>query len=147
MRATPWRTARTKSCMLRVAALSAAAIMLAACASVPTENPSEPVPPANYGRVVADALKKFKDFSNYSNFQISRLRWVHATTGWSWLVCVRYDQRGLTRFYAFFLDGDTVANARYDVRTDGCPAQQYTPFDVLTGTIGTPTPLQQQPIY
>lgn len=121
--------------------------MLAACSSVPADNPSEPPPPANYGRVVAGALKKFKDFQSYSNFQISGLRWVHAATGWSWLICVRYDEGGLARFYSFFLDGDTVANARYDVRTDRCPAQQYAPFDVTTGTIGAPTHAVQQPIY
>lgn len=126
----------------------ALAIMLAQCSSVPAENPTEHTAPANYGKVIADALKKFKDFSSYSNFQISNLRWVEATTGWNWLICVRYDDRRITQFYSFFLEGDKVANARYDVRTDRCPAQQYVPFDVRTGTVGVPTPpAPLQPIY
>jgi hypothetical protein len=147
MRAATWRRVLTNSCLPRAAALLAAAIMLAECSSVPTENPTEPAPPANYGRAIADALRKFKDFASYRNFQISDLRWVQAATGWSWLICVRYDDRGLARFYAFFLDGDAIVNARYDVRTDRCPEQQYVPFDVTTGTVGAPTPAVQQPIY
>jgi hypothetical protein len=146
MRATTWQCIRTKG-LPRAAALSAAAIMLAACSSVPIENPTEPAPPANYGKVIAEALRKFKDFSTYRNFQISGLRWVHAATGWNWLVCVRYDDRGLARFYAFFLDDNAIANARYDVRIDHCPAQQYVPFDATTGAVGVPTPATQQPIY
>lgn len=148
MRATTWHRVSTKFCMPQVAILFALAMMLAECSSVPAENPTEPVTPANYGKAIAGALKKFKDFSSYSNFQISSLRWVHAaTTGWSWLICVRYDDRGITRFYSFFLEGDKVANARYDVGTDRCPAQQYVAFDVTTGTVGAPTPPALQPIY
>lgn len=141
MRATTWRRVLIKSCLPPLAALVAAAIMLAGCSAVPVENSTEPAPPANYGKTIADALKKFKDFANYRDFQISSLRWVHAATGWNWLVCVRYNDRGLTRFYAFFLDGDSVVNARYDVRTDHCAVQQYAPFDVMGG------PGTQQPIY
>jgi hypothetical protein len=146
MRATTWQRIRANY-LPRAAALLAAAITLAACSSVPVDNPTESAPPANYGKAIAEALRKFKDFSTYRNFQVSGPRWVHAATGWSWLVCVRYDDRGLARFYAFFLDDNTVANARYDVRTDHCPAQQYVPFDVTTGTVGVPTPTAQQPIY
>ena len=148
MRATTWQRIRT--CWLSQAAtLLAAAIILAACSSVPIENPTEPAPPANYGKAIAETLRKFKDFATYRNFQISGLRWVHAATGWNWLVCVRYDDRGLARYYAFYLDdSNAVANARYDVRIDRCPAQQYVPFDATTGTVGIPTPSAlQQPIY
>jgi hypothetical protein len=147
MRATPWRRVLANSRMRRSAALLAAAITLANCSSVPVDDPTQPAPPPNYGATVANALKKFKDFSSYQNFQISGLRWVHAETGWSWLVCVRFDDRGLGRFYAFFLDSSGIVNARYDVRTDRCPAQQYLPFDVTTATVGVPTPAAQHPIY
>jgi hypothetical protein len=146
MRATTWRRIRA-NWLPQTAALLAAVIVLAACASVPVENSTESSPPANYGKAIAEALRKFKDFSTYRNFQISGLRWVHASTGWSWLVCVRYDDRGPARFYAFFLDDHAIVNARYDVRIDQCPAQQYVPFDVTTGTVGAPTPVTQQPIY
>jgi hypothetical protein len=121
--------------------------MLTACSSVPAENSTEPAPPASYGKPIAGALKKFKDFSSYRNFQISGLRWVNTATGWSWLACVRYDDHGLTRFYAFFLDGDIVANSRYDVRIDHCPQQQYVPFDVTSAAVGVATSSGRQPIY
>jgi hypothetical protein len=147
MRATTWQKARTMSRMRRVAVLFAAAMMLAACSSVPAADPAQPAPPANYGELIANALKKFKTFSSYTDFQISPLRWVHAETGWNWLTCLRYEDHGATRFYAFFLDRDSIANARYDVRTDRCAAQQYVPFDITTGTVGRSTPFSQQPIY
>jgi hypothetical protein len=147
MRAATWQRIRTKR-LPQAAALLAAVITLAACSSVPIENPTESAPPTNYGKAIAEALRKFKDYSTYRNLQISGLRWVHAATGWNWLICVRYDDRGLPRYYAFFLDDNTIVNARYDVRTDHCPEQQYVPFDVTTGTVGVPTPAAtQQPIY
>jgi len=133
--------------MLQAAALLGASIVLGHCSAVPPENSAQPAAPAGYGALISDVLKKFKDFSGYSNFAISELRWVHAATGWSWLTCVRYDDHGRQRFYSFFIDDNTVVNARYDVRTDQCGAQQYVPFDVTTGAVGSSTPLPQQPIY
>jgi hypothetical protein len=146
MKATP-RRHPIKFSLSRGAALFAVLIVLAQCSAVPPADPAQPPPPLGYGKLVGDALKKFKDFSSYSNFQISDLRWVHAETGWNWLICVRYDERGLERFYSFFIDGNTIANARYDARTDRCAAQRYVPFDVTTGTVGSATPSLQQPIY
>ena len=75
-------------------------------------------PPPNYGVLVANTLKGFKDFSSYGNFQISGLRWVHVATGWNWLVCVRYVDHGQRRTYSFFIKDNVVVNGRYDVRTD-----------------------------
>ncbi len=147
MKATPWQRLRMEFFVSRVAALFAASIMLAQCSAVLPADSAQPPPPLGYGRLIADALKKFKDFSRYSNFQISGLRWVQAATGWNWLICVRYDERGLVRFYSFFIDGNTIANARYDVRTDRCAVQQYEPFDVTTGIVGSATQPLQQPIY
>ena len=121
--------------------------MLVQCTALTPEDATQPVPPPNYGVLVANVLKTFKGYAAYSNFQISSLRWVHATTGWSWLTCVRYDDRGRSHFYSFFLDDKSVINARYDVRTDQCDAQQYVPFDIATGTVGSPTAVLRQPIY
>ena len=101
----------------------------------------------NLRAMAADALRKFTGYATYSNFEISGPRWVHATTGWSWLVCVRYNDGGHPRFYSFFIDGNKVVNQRYDIVTDQCGLQPYVPFDATTGTIGSPTPFQQQPIY
>ena len=47
----------------------------------------------------------------------------------------------------FFINNSTVVNARYDIITDHCGAQQYAPFDRITGAIGL-LPIQpQQPGY
>jgi hypothetical protein len=133
--------------MLPPSALFAASILFAGCSAVPLQNSAEPANPPPYGTLVADALKKFKDYMNYSNFQISTARWVHAPTGWNWLVCVRYNDGGHERLYSFFIDSNAVVNQRYDIVTDQCAMQQYVPFDATTGTIGSPTPIRQQPIY
>jgi hypothetical protein len=117
------------------------------CSAVPLQNAAEPAAPANYGVLVADAVKAFKPFTTYSNFEISGPRWVHAETGWNWLVCLRYDDHGRRRIYSFFIQGNAIVSARYEILIDHCSAQQYVPFDITTGAIGTPTPPAQQPIY
>lgn len=149
MKATTWQRARRAAPLpaLPAVALLAAATLLAQCTVALPEDTAQPAPPVNYGALVAKSLKNFKNLTNYSNFQISAPRWVHAETGWNWLACLRYDDHGVTRFYAFFIDGDKIVNARYDVRTDACPAQQYVPYDITTGTVGMPTQFTQQPIY
>jgi hypothetical protein len=150
MTATTWRRTRraAPSRGSPSAALLAATILLAQCGVALPEDATVPPPPANYGTLIANALKKaFKNLPTYSNFQISPLRWVHAETGWNWLTCLRYDDHGVTRYYSFFIAGGSIVNSRYDVRTDRCAAQQYVPFDITTGNVGSPTPFTQQPIY
>jgi len=149
MKATTWRQPRrpARSSAVWAAALLAAGAILAQCGVALPQEATQPVPPANYGALIVKALKAFKNLASYSNFQISPLRWVHAETGWNWLTCLRYDDHSATRFYSFFIAGDSIVNERYDVRTDQCTAQQYAPFDVTTGTVGSSTPLVQQPIY
>jgi hypothetical protein len=131
----------------RPAALFAALIMLAGCSAVPLMDSAQTATPPQYGAIVSDALKKFTGYPSYSSFEISAPRWVHAPTGWSWLVCVRYNDGGRQRCYSFFIDGNKVVNQRYDIVTDQCGLQPYVPFDASTGTVGSPTPFQQQPIY
>jgi hypothetical protein len=149
MTATTWRRVfrSAPSPGLPAAALLAASMLLAQCGVALPEDATLPPPPANYGALVAKSLPAFKNLPNYSNFQISPLRWVHAETGWNWLTCLRYTDHGATRYYSFFVAGNSIVNDRYDVRTDQCPAQQYVPFDATTGTVGSPTPFTQQPIY
>jgi hypothetical protein len=133
--------------MLQPPALFAALFILVGCSSVPLLDSAEPAAAPVYGTVISNALKKFKDYANYSNFEISGARWVHSVTGWNWLVCVRYDDAGHQRFYSFFIENNKMVNQRYDIVTDQCAAQQYLPFDATTGTVGAPTPVRQQPIY
>jgi hypothetical protein len=113
---------------------------------VPPEDPTQPAPPANYSALISKSLKGFKDFAHFTNVQVSGPRWVDAVTGWSWLVCARYDDQQGQRFYAFFIVNNSIVNARYDVNTDRCAVQHYVPLDVATGTIASPSTLQQ-PIY
>src|ERR1700761_7470293 len=93
MKATTWRgAALVTPAMLLLADCSAAAL---------SENATPAVAPANYGVLVGNTLKGFKDYSGYSNYEISPPRWVHAATGWNWLICVRYFERGQRRTYVF----------------------------------------------
>jgi hypothetical protein len=131
---------------IRPAALFAVLMLLASCGSVQLLDSAQPAPPP-YGTMVSDALKKFSGYASYSGFEISGPRWVHTTTGWNWLVCVHYNDGGRPRFYSFFIENNKIVNQRYDIVTDQCGLQQYVPFDATTGTIGSPTPVQQQPIY
>jgi hypothetical protein len=127
--------------------LFAASMILAGCTAVPFEDTAETPAPANYGVLVSNAVKGFKDWQTFTNFEISDLRWMHVTTGWNWLVCVRYDDRGHRRTYSFFLKNDAVVNARYDIVTDRCGAQKYLPLDVASGTIRQLEPEPQSPLY
>lgn len=145
MTATTWRRGRgTANTGLQFAALLSAALALAQCSAVPLENATQPPPPANYGALAASTLRGIKGFAGYSDFQISGLRWAHTASGWNWLACVRFVDRGRQRFYTFFLDAGGVIGSRYDVRTDQCAAQQYAPLDLPTGTIAAPLMAQPQ---
>jgi hypothetical protein len=140
MKATTWRRA----------ALVTAATLLAACSAVPLSQTAAPAAaPANYGVLVANVLRAFNGYAGYSNFEISPPRWVHATTGWNWLTCVRFADRGQRRTYVFFMDDNAVVTSRYGVLTDQCGAQQYWPFDPATGavTAPAPAPVPQQPTW
>jgi hypothetical protein len=141
--------ATMKAITWRKAAPVTTAMLLSACSAVPlTGNATSPASPANYGALVGNALRSFNGYVAYSNFEISAPRWVHAATGWNWLTCVRYYDRGQRRTYVFFIDDGAVISARYDVLTDQCGAQQYLPFDAATGTItaAAPAPVAQEPL-
>ena len=123
-------------------------MVAARCSTLPPEkNAAEPVAQPAYGALVANTVKGFKPFAGYSNFEISGLRWVAAETGRNWLACLRYRDHGQLRFYSFFIANNAVVNARYAVVTDRCGAQQYVPFDITTGTVGSPTPVKLQPLH
>jgi len=163
MTATTWRCGCVgTNAGLRLATLLGAAFVLVQCSAVPLANGTQPQPPADYGRLVSAALKGFKEFASYTNYQISGPRWVHASIGWSWLACARFVDHGRQRYYSVFIIDGAVALSRYDVRTDRCAEQQYVPFDATTGVIpaapamaqpptaGVPSPPSftlQQPIY
>jgi hypothetical protein len=142
--------------------------VLGDCSPVPPEDLLEPQVVPDYASIIAGYLKHqggqsdqgcspsptnpcnqrlFKDLSTYTDFEISNARWVHAITGWNWLVCVRFKDSGHQRIYSMFLQDKAVINARYDTISDNCPAQVYSQFDVLQGAVARTTSGQLDPLH
>jgi hypothetical protein len=95
-----------------------------------TDAPASALNPATFHKIIGDHLKgSFKEIATYESFEISDARWVHAVKGWSWLSCVRFQERNHVRTYAIFIQTDKVVDSRYAVTADGCGEQTYAPFD------------------
>jgi len=100
-------------------------------AEVPTSGPDT----AAFHKIIADYLKEtFKEIGTYDDFEISDARWMHTVKGWTWLHCIRFQDRAHTRTYAVFIQADKVVDSRYAVTTDGCGEQTYVPFDAMPTT-------------
>ena len=131
--------------------LTAGAILIAmpGCSQIALPDSTQPPgPQPSYVALAAKYMQAtMKDLRSYEGFEISPLRWVSTLKGWSWLACVRFQDRGHTRILAIFLQDDAVSDARYAVETDSCEAQSYTQFDLISGVLGQPTAPMQQPIY
>lgn len=138
---------RPMAALAAVMALFVLFIVLVGCSTVALENSAEPALPEGYAVQISEVLKSFNGSKNFTNAEISDLRWVHISTGWNWLICVRYDDQGHRRIYSFFIKDKAIANFRADVVTDGCAARQYTPFDMATGTIRPAATESQPPVY
>ena len=127
------------STYLQNAAYAALLLTLAAatgCSSLAISREDAPAtgPDPAYDTLVANRVKSsFKDHASYDAFEISDYRWVHSITGWSWLTCVRFQDRGHRRTYALFLRAKDIIETRYAVQTDGCDTASYVPFDLKTG--------------
>jgi hypothetical protein len=123
------------------AVLLAGCIVLGACSDFATPREDIPAsgPDPTYGKAVATFLKgSFKDLSPNDVAEISGPRWIQSYTGWNWLVCVHFQDRGNHRTYAVFFRGNAIVDARYAVVTDACHAQSYSPFDLGTGAFNLP---------
>jgi hypothetical protein len=84
----------------------------------------------------------------YTGYEISDLRWVRSMTGWSWLACVRFRDEFRGYYYALYIRRDnSVTEARLALQIDNCGPQNYVPFDITTGTIGRPTPVELQALH
>lgn len=129
--------------------LGAVLVALPSCSQIAPLDSTQPLgPQPSYVSLAAKYMQaNVKDLSSYDGFEISPLRWVSTLNGWSWLACVRFYDHGHARIYAIFLQGNAVSDARYAVETDGCEAQSYTQFDLVSGVLGQPTAPMQQPIY
>jgi hypothetical protein len=121
----------------RRVALMLALAVLSGCSSVALPKEDMPAVGADpsYGTIVAGYIKSsLKGNASYDAFEISDLRWVHSDKGWNWLVCVRFQDHGHRRTYAFFIRDKAIVNSRYAVQSDACDAQTYLPFALTTGT-------------
>jgi hypothetical protein len=118
------------------AALLLALAAAAGCSSLTGSTADAPAsgPDPGYNTLVANRLKSsFKDHASYDAFEISDYRWVHSIVGWSWLNCVRFQERGHRRTYAVFIRANDIIDSRYAVQADGCDTASYAPFDLMTG--------------
>jgi len=114
----------------------------AGCSSLAISREDAPAsgPDPAYNVKVANRIKNwFKDHASYEAFEISDYRWVHSITGWNWLTCVRFQERGHRRTYAVFLKDKEIVDSRYAVQADGCDTAGYTPFDLATGEAARPS--------
>ncbi len=118
------------------AALLLALAVTAGCSSlaISREDAPAPGPDPIYDTLVANRVKSsFKDYASYDAFEISDYRWVRSIAGWSWLACVRFQDKDHRRTYALFLRAKDIIEARYAVQTDGCDTASYVPFNLTTG--------------
>jgi hypothetical protein len=122
--------------------------ILSGCSSLALPKQAMPTSEPSYVSLTASYLKTtLKNYSSYDAFEISGLRWVDAMVGWSWLVCVRFRDRGHERSYALFIQGDAVVAGRYAVQADACGAQAYMPFDLMAGGKTQPGGIEPQALY
>ncbi len=132
------------------AALLLAFVVAAGCSSLTASREDAPAsgPDPASNALVANRLKStFKDHASYDAFEISDYRWVHSVGGWSWLTCVRFQDRGHRRTYAVFLRGKDIIESRYAVQADGCDTASYVPFDLMTGAARPANAGVLEPLY
>jgi len=129
--------------------LALALAVLAGCSSLAGPQDGAATAPLNsdYRRMIATHLKSIFTKSPLTGpAEISEPRWVLANKGWSWQVCVRFQDRGHQRTYTLFFQGSEFVDERYAVLTDACDAQTYSEFDlgpgsIRPGAVGDPGPL------
>jgi hypothetical protein len=113
-----------------------------------TDAPTSAPNPAAFHKIIGDYLKgSFKEIATYESFEISEPRWMHTVKGWSWLSCVRFQERSHVRTYAVFIQTDKVVDSRYAVTTDGCGEQTYAPFDDIPVTAKPSSGVELDPLH
>ena len=114
-------------------ALALTLALLAGCSSLagPQEGAATAPLNADYRGMIAARLRaEFTKPPLTGPAEISNPRWVLANKGWSWQVCVRFQDRGHQRTYTLFFKGSEFVDERYAVLTDACDAQTYFEFDL-----------------
>ena len=139
---------RLRDCALAMLMLPLVLLGYASVALPQTDTPPAQVNPATLHKVIHDYLKEsFKEISTYDSFELSDARWVHAVKGWSWLSCIRFQDRGHVRTYAVFIQTDKVVDGRYAVTMDGCGQQAYAPFDEIPVTARPSNGVELDPLH
>ena len=90
----------------------------------------EPLPP--YRKLVAAALRNFKEQDELNNLEISEPRWAEHLGGPAWLVCVKFSPESRALYYAFYIRKEAVIESRFAVGTDRCGQRSFAPFDLAT---------------
>jgi len=134
------RGRRAISMFRSICALAAVLALLALpeCSNMalPKEEVPTATPDPTYGSLVTTRLKNtFSTLSPNDTIEISQPHWVHNLSGWSWLVCVHFQDKSRRRTYALFMLGNAIIESRYSVETDMCEAQPYSSLDLASGTI------------
>lgn len=100
----------------------------------------------SYSRIAIYLKNTMKDIA-VDSFEISDPRWVYSIHGWTWLACVRFQDRGHRRAYAFFFTDEQIVDSRYAVQADACDARTYSPFDLTTGARRSTAISDRGPLY
>jgi hypothetical protein len=116
--------------IVRKAALATTLVALSGCTDLVPQEETSALDPA-YATIVSQRMKtvfQADKFATYDAFEISDARWVHTGHGWHWLICVRFQDQQRRTTYVVFLKGKQVLDSRYDVQTDRCGEQTYSPL-------------------
>lgn len=87
----------------------------------------DPLPP--YRKLVADAIKSFKEQGDLTNLEISEPRWADHLGGPAWLVCVKFNPTANSYHYTFLIRKEQVIESRFAVGTDRCAQRTFSSFD------------------
>jgi hypothetical protein len=137
-----------RDCVRATLLLPLALLGCSGVALTQTDAPASAPDPSAFHKLIGNHLKmSFPDIATYESFEISDAHWVHSVKGWTWLSCVRFQERGHVRTYAVFIQTDKVVDSRYAVTTDGCGEQTYAPFDDMPVTAKPSNGIELDPLH
>jgi hypothetical protein len=137
-----------RDCVRATLLLPLALLGCSGVALTQTDAPASAPDPSAFHKLIGNHLKmSFPDIATYESFEISDAHWVHSVKGWTWLSCVRFQERGHVRTYAVFIQTDKVVDSRYAVSTDGCGEQTYAPFDDMPVTAKPSNGIELDPLH
>jgi hypothetical protein len=129
--------------LLLLGALPACSSMSVAPETAPAAGPD----PAYLNKIAVRFKTQFKTKPPTNGLELSQPRWLLSNNGWSWLVCMRFQDQGYRRGYVMYFDNKEILDNRYAVLSDGCDTQTYTPFDLETAKLVPQATGTQGPVY